>query len=93
MNRRTVMIILRFAIVIFLIAAVLFFVTDIAAPTFVALVLTIGVCFLVFLFAVVSLRRDEFQPISRKQFWVTLAVGFAVMAVLVIGKVLLVVFA
>ena len=56
------MIILRFAIVIFLIAAVLFFVTDIAAPTFVALVLTIGVCFLsffslLFLFGGMSFSR------------------------------------
>ncbi len=84
------MIILRFAIVIFLIATVLFEITAVSAPTFMPLALTMGVCTLVYVIALVSLLRDDLEPISKKQFWIAFGVGLGVVALLVLIKVLLI---
>lgn len=66
MNRNTVLIVLRFSIVIALLASVLFFIVDVNASEFIALCLTMLFCTLIYFFGIYRLCRDESRPMKKK---------------------------
>lgn len=88
MNRNTVLIILRFSIVIALLALVLFFIVDVNAPEFIALCLTLLSCTLVYFFGICRLSRDEFRPLGKKGTAMAIGIYLAVLLVCVAVRLL-----
>lgn len=81
MNRNTILIILRFSIVIALLAVVLFFIVDANAPEFIALCLTLLFCTAIYIFGVCRLYRDEFRPIGKKSALSAICIYIAILLV------------
>lgn len=79
MNKSTVMTIIRYCIVILLLALFLFFWVDAADPGFVAVCITMVFCYLCFVFGVICLLRDEDSGLSKKRAVIILGVFTAVM--------------
>ena len=90
MNRSTTLTILKFAIVIMLFAIVLFFITDVEAPTFIAICLTMLFCTLAYVFGVFRLRSYEDDAISKRTLLIALCSWLAVVAVCAAIKVIIV---
>lgn len=78
MNRSTMMTILRFSIVIMLMALAMFFWLDIHDPGFVAICITMVFCSLIFFFGMIRLILDEEQGVEKKKAMIFLAVYVAV---------------
>ncbi len=85
----TVLIILRFSIVILIIALALFFITDVTSPSFIALSLTIVFCTLVYAFGIFRLARDEERPLTKRHSVIALSVYGGVLLISIIVKVMI----
>lgn len=79
MNKSTVMTIIRYCIVILLLALFLFFWVDASDPGFVAVCITLAVCYVCFVFGVVCLLRSEESSLSKKRAAIILSVFTAVL--------------
>lgn len=86
MNRNTIMAIIRYSIVIMLIALAMFFWLDISAPGFVAVSITMVFCILVFSFGLIRLILDEENGLDKKKAAIVFVVYVAVCAVAVAVK-------
>lgn len=86
MNRSTVMTIIRYSIVIMLIALCLFFWLDVSDPGFAAVCITMAVCFLIFSYGLLRLILDEENSLDKKRAAIILAVYVAVCAAAVLAK-------
>lgn len=80
MNRSTMMTILRFSIVIMLMALAMFFWLDIRDPGFVAICITIAFCFLIFSCGMLRLILDGEQEGEKKKAILFLA-GYAAICI------------
>ena len=89
MNRNTTNIILRFAIVMMLLATVLFFIVDAASPAFIAICLTMFFCTLVVVFGTVQMHYYEENQLSKRALIIALCVWLGVVAVCVVVKVII----
>ncbi len=78
MNRSTMMTILRFSIVIMLMALAMFFWLDIRDPGFVAICITMVFYSLIFFFGMIRLILDEEQSVEKKKAMIFLVVYVAV---------------
>lgn len=84
MDKNTVLTILRYDLVLALLALVLFFWEDTAAPAFVAVCITMAVCFLVFAFGMRLLTRGADDALPKRR--AALALGaYALVHALAIG--------
>ena len=90
MNRNTVLIVLRFSIVIALLASVLFFIVDVNAPEFIALCLTMLFCTLIYFYGIYRLCRDEYRPMKKKSAFLAIIIYFAVLLVCIAIKLLII---
>ena len=88
MNRSTILTIIRYSIVIMLIALMMFFWLDFSDPGFVAICITMVFCFLIFLFGLVRLILDEENSLDKKKAAIVLAVYVAVCVAAVAAKVI-----
>lgn len=79
MNKSTVMTIIRYSIVILLLALFLLFWIDAADPGFVAVCITLVFCYGCFVFGVIRLLRDEESSLSKKRAGIILGVFTAVL--------------
>lgn len=79
MNKSTVMTIIRYCIVILLLALFLFFWVDAADPGFIAVCITLVFCYVCFVFGVVCLLRNEESSLSKKRAGIILGVFTAVL--------------
>lgn len=59
MNRNTALTILRFSIVLMILALVMFFVLDVSEPSFVPVCITMAVCYITFGFGMLCLTLDR----------------------------------
>ena len=86
MNRSTVMTILRFSIVIMLMALAMFFWLDVRDPGFVAICITMVFCSLIFLFGIIRLILDEENSLDKKKAVIMLSVYVAACAAAIAVK-------
>lgn len=78
MNKSTVMTIIRYSIVILLLALFMFFWVDVSDPGFIAVCITLVFCYVCFVFGVIWLLRDEESSLSGKRAGTILGVFTAV---------------
>jgi len=79
MHKSTVMTIIRYCIVILLLALFLFFWVDVSDPGFIAVCITLAACYVCFVFGVVCLLRSEESSLSKKRAAIILGIFAAVL--------------
>lgn len=89
MDKNTVMTIIRFCIVITLLALVLFFWLDTSDAGFAAVCMTMASCFLSFSFGVMRLVHDEQSGLDKKRALMALGIYAAVCGIAVLIKLVL----
>ncbi len=89
MSRSTVMTILRYSVVIMLLALCMFFWVDVHEPGFVAVCMTMAFCFLVFCSGILRLIADADDPLDKKRAYIALGIYCAVCALAVVLRMVL----
>ncbi len=89
MDKNTVLTIIRYCIVITLLALVLFFWLDPSDAGFAAVCMTLAFCFLSFSFGVIRLIRDEQSGLDKKRALAALGIYAAVCGIAVLIKLFL----
>ena len=86
MNRKTNLIIMKFAVVLMLLAMFLFFATDVQAAEFIAVCITMTFCTLVFFGGLTALCLDKLQPASLKTALLSAGIWLGVIVLCLILK-------
>lgn len=80
------MILIRYSIVIMLLALAMFFWLDVWEPGFVPVCITMAFCFICFSFGLLRLIRDGEKPVSKKRAWILFTVYVVVCFLAVLVK-------